>query len=132
LWKTAFYNISMLSAVDIRNNWDFYFLKFHLSASLPFMILHEQNGIWNGHYLIVTIILYTVEQNSCLFCRKMSWQETGLTKLCIVVESTGYFSLYKCDIFIEKLLGVINNNDMFSVHTWNGGRCVDMGPSVAW
>jgi len=47
----------------------------------------------------------------------MSWQGSSyaeLTKLCILVESTGYFSLYKFDIFIEKSLDVINSNNMFS------------------
>jgi len=76
-----------------------------------------------------------LNETAFYFGSKMNCQGSWyaeLTNLCILVESTGYFSLYKYDIFIEKTLDLINSNSMFSVHIWCGGICVDMGLPVAW
>jgi hypothetical protein len=98
----------------------YYYLKFHLSASILFIILHEPDGISSDHYLIICNhdIVYSSTKQLFFFCRKMSWQGSlygELTKLCILVENSGYFSLYKWDIFIEKLLDMINSNNTLFV-----------------
>jgi hypothetical protein len=102
----VFNDVSVLSAVDIRDKWDLLFFEVPFVSISPFIISHEQDGISSGHYLIVCNhdTVYSLTKQ-LVFCTKMSWQGSSyaeLTKLCVVVDSTGYFSLYKCDFLLRN------------------------------